>query len=126
MSWPYYSIHFMSTLVIDFWLLNHFLFINSLLFGKLSYQFPRSVQTRCLLLCQSVWIRIDYVLSTTTARLSTTIKYFYSIIVDLYFRDVLPFTLELPEAIAKASSHKQLESISHMGVGRCNFDYQLK
>lgn len=33
------------------------------------------------------------------------------------FRDVLPFTLELPEAIARASSHKQLESISHMGVG---------
>ncbi|KAG5844118.1 hypothetical protein ANANG_G00158110 [Anguilla anguilla] len=31
-------------------------------------------------------------------------------------RDVLPFPLELPEAIAKASSHKQLESISHMGV----------
>ncbi|XP_076836518.1 ras and Rab interactor 1 isoform X2 [Brachyhypopomus gauderio] len=31
-------------------------------------------------------------------------------------RDVLPFTLELPEAITKASSHKQLESISHMGV----------
>ncbi|CAB1333134.1 unnamed protein product [Coregonus sp. 'balchen'] len=33
-------------------------------------------------------------------------------------RDVLPFPLELPEAIVKASSHKQLESISHMGVGR--------
>uniref|UniRef100_A0A3Q3E2W5 Uncharacterized protein n=1 Tax=Labrus bergylta TaxID=56723 RepID=A0A3Q3E2W5_9LABR len=32
-------------------------------------------------------------------------------------RDVLPFPLELPEAIAKASSHKELESISHMGVG---------
>ncbi|KAM6983446.1 uncharacterized protein LKV04_011388 [Tautogolabrus adspersus] len=31
-------------------------------------------------------------------------------------RDVLPFPLELPEAIAKASSHKELESISHMGV----------
>ncbi|KAJ8266169.1 hypothetical protein GJAV_G00126730 [Gymnothorax javanicus] len=31
-------------------------------------------------------------------------------------RDVLPFPLELPEAIAKAASHKQLESISHMGV----------
>ncbi|XP_051956461.1 ras and Rab interactor 2 [Xyrauchen texanus] len=31
-------------------------------------------------------------------------------------RDVLPFTLELPKAIAKASSHKQLESISHMGL----------
>ncbi|XP_067084948.1 ras and Rab interactor 1 [Osmerus mordax] len=31
-------------------------------------------------------------------------------------RDVLPFTLELPVAIAKATSHKQLESISHMGV----------
>ncbi|KAI5096746.1 ras and Rab interactor 1 [Silurus meridionalis] len=31
-------------------------------------------------------------------------------------RDVLPFNLELPEAIAKASSQKQLESISHMGV----------
>uniref|UniRef100_A0A8C7KQ90 Ras and Rab interactor 2 n=1 Tax=Oncorhynchus kisutch TaxID=8019 RepID=A0A8C7KQ90_ONCKI len=31
-------------------------------------------------------------------------------------RDVLPFPLELPEAIVKASSHKQLESISHMGV----------
>ncbi|KAI3373824.1 hypothetical protein L3Q82_022404, partial [Scortum barcoo] len=32
-------------------------------------------------------------------------------------RDVLPFPLELPEAIAKATSHKELESISHMGVG---------
>uniref|UniRef100_A0A3B3RHI6 Uncharacterized protein n=1 Tax=Paramormyrops kingsleyae TaxID=1676925 RepID=A0A3B3RHI6_9TELE len=32
-------------------------------------------------------------------------------------RDVLPFTLELPEAISKATSHKQLESISHMGIG---------
>ncbi|XP_041656546.1 ras and Rab interactor 1-like isoform X2 [Cheilinus undulatus] len=31
-------------------------------------------------------------------------------------RDVLPFPLELPEAIARASSHKELESISHMGV----------
>ncbi|KAM4620275.1 uncharacterized protein ACJ7VT_006966 [Polymixia lowei] len=31
-------------------------------------------------------------------------------------RDVLPFPLELPEAIARATSHKQLESISHMGV----------
>uniref|UniRef100_UPI0037E743F1 ras and Rab interactor 2-like n=1 Tax=Semicossyphus pulcher TaxID=241346 RepID=UPI0037E743F1 len=31
-------------------------------------------------------------------------------------RDVLPFPLELPEAIAKAASHKELESISHMGV----------
>lgn len=36
----------------------------------------------------------------------------------LSIRDVLPFTLEMPEAIAKASSHKQLESISHMGVGK--------
>lgn len=32
-------------------------------------------------------------------------------------RDVLPFPLELPDAIAKASSHKELESISHMGIG---------
>lgn len=31
-------------------------------------------------------------------------------------RDVLPLPLELPEAIAKASSHKELESISHMGI----------
>ncbi|KAM4546687.1 uncharacterized protein V3H82_020428 [Fundulus diaphanus] len=31
-------------------------------------------------------------------------------------RDVLPFPLELPEAIAKAASHKELESISHMGI----------
>ncbi|CAG5872273.1 unnamed protein product [Menidia menidia] len=31
-------------------------------------------------------------------------------------RDVLPFPLELPEAIARATSHKELESISHMGV----------
>ncbi|KAA0720177.1 Ras and [Triplophysa tibetana] len=31
-------------------------------------------------------------------------------------RDVLPFTLKLPDAIARASSRKQLESISHMGV----------
>lgn len=41
-------------------------------------------------------------------------------------RDVLPFTLELPEAIAKASSHKQLESISHMGVGRYKIHSLLK
>ncbi|XP_035813682.1 ras and Rab interactor 2-like isoform X2 [Amphiprion ocellaris] len=31
-------------------------------------------------------------------------------------RDVLPFPLELPDAIAKAASHKELESISHMGI----------
>ncbi|KAM6949586.1 ras and Rab interactor 2 [Aplochiton taeniatus] len=31
-------------------------------------------------------------------------------------RDVLPFPLQLPEAIAKASSHRQLEAISHMGL----------
>uniref|UniRef100_A0A3P9AUY0 Ras and Rab interactor 1 n=1 Tax=Maylandia zebra TaxID=106582 RepID=A0A3P9AUY0_9CICH len=31
-------------------------------------------------------------------------------------RDVLPFPLELPDAIARASSHKELESISHMGI----------
>ncbi|KAG5853255.1 hypothetical protein ANANG_G00071150 [Anguilla anguilla] len=31
-------------------------------------------------------------------------------------RDILPFPLELPEAIAKASSHRQLESLSHMGM----------
>ncbi|KAJ8336650.1 hypothetical protein SKAU_G00378700 [Synaphobranchus kaupii] len=31
-------------------------------------------------------------------------------------RDILPFPLELPEAIANASSHRQLESLSHMGV----------
>ncbi|XP_034020728.1 ras and Rab interactor 2 [Thalassophryne amazonica] len=30
-------------------------------------------------------------------------------------RDVLPFTLQLPEAIAKATTHRQLEAISHMG-----------
>lgn len=30
--------------------------------------------------------------------------------------DVLPFPLELPEAIARAASHKELESISHMGI----------
>ncbi|XP_074468320.1 uncharacterized protein LOC141753487 [Sebastes fasciatus] len=31
-------------------------------------------------------------------------------------RDVLRFNLELPEAIARATSHKELESISHMGI----------
>ncbi|XP_028322359.1 ras and Rab interactor 1-like [Gouania willdenowi] len=31
-------------------------------------------------------------------------------------KDVLPFPLELPGAIARASSHKELESISHMGI----------
>ncbi|XP_034033981.1 ras and Rab interactor 2-like [Thalassophryne amazonica] len=31
-------------------------------------------------------------------------------------RDVLPFPLELPEAIARATSQKELESISHMGI----------
>uniref|UniRef100_UPI0037E93759 ras and Rab interactor 2 n=1 Tax=Semicossyphus pulcher TaxID=241346 RepID=UPI0037E93759 len=30
-------------------------------------------------------------------------------------RDVLPFPLELPEAIARATTHRQLEAISHMG-----------
>ncbi|XP_029932849.1 ras and Rab interactor 2 [Myripristis murdjan] len=30
-------------------------------------------------------------------------------------RDVLPFPLQLPDAIAKATSHRQLEAISHMG-----------
>ncbi|XP_059210935.1 ras and Rab interactor 2 [Centropristis striata] len=30
-------------------------------------------------------------------------------------RDVLPFPLQLPEAIAQASTHRQLEAISHMG-----------
>ncbi|MCI4377152.1 hypothetical protein PGIGA_G00200380 [Pangasianodon gigas] len=31
-------------------------------------------------------------------------------------RDVLPFPLELPEAIAQATNHTQLESISHLGL----------
>ncbi|XP_070711201.1 ras and Rab interactor 2 [Pempheris klunzingeri] len=30
-------------------------------------------------------------------------------------RDVLPFPLQLPDVIAKASTHRQLEAISHMG-----------
>ncbi|KAF7229953.1 ras and Rab interactor 2 isoform X1 [Nothobranchius furzeri] len=30
-------------------------------------------------------------------------------------RDVLPFPLQLPEAISKATTHRQLEAISHMG-----------
>ncbi|XP_036968857.1 ras and Rab interactor 2 [Acanthopagrus latus] len=30
-------------------------------------------------------------------------------------RDVLPFPLQLPEAIARATTHRQLEAISHMG-----------
>ncbi|KAM4564507.1 ras and Rab interactor 2 [Fundulus diaphanus] len=30
-------------------------------------------------------------------------------------RDVLPFPLQLPEAIASATTHRQLEAISHMG-----------
>ncbi|XP_065806507.1 ras and Rab interactor 2 [Labrus bergylta] len=30
-------------------------------------------------------------------------------------RDVLPFPLELPDAIANATTHRQLEAISHMG-----------
>ncbi|CAL8377940.1 unnamed protein product [Gadus morhua 'NCC'] len=30
-------------------------------------------------------------------------------------RDVLPFPLQLPEVIARATSHRQLEAISHMG-----------
>lgn len=39
------------------------------------------------------------------------------IVLLLCFRDVLAYPLALPEAIAKATSHKQLEAISHMGVG---------
>ncbi|XP_026878278.2 ras and Rab interactor 2 [Electrophorus electricus] len=31
-------------------------------------------------------------------------------------RDVLPFPLELPEAIAQATNHTQLENISHLGL----------
>uniref|UniRef100_A0AAZ1XNE3 Uncharacterized protein n=1 Tax=Oreochromis aureus TaxID=47969 RepID=A0AAZ1XNE3_OREAU len=33
-------------------------------------------------------------------------------------RDVLPLPLQLPDAIARASTHRQLEAISHMGQGR--------
>lgn len=58
----------------------------------------------------------------TTAHLS---RITCMLILYLYFRDVLPFTLELPDAIARASSRKQLESISHMGVGRYKLDYLL-
>ncbi|XP_041038028.1 ras and Rab interactor 1-like isoform X2 [Carcharodon carcharias] len=32
-------------------------------------------------------------------------------------RDVLPFTLNLPLAIANARSHKKLKTISHLGIG---------
>ncbi|XP_051900908.1 ras and Rab interactor 2-like [Pristis pectinata] len=31
-------------------------------------------------------------------------------------RDILPFTLKLPQAIASARSHKQLKTISHLGI----------
>uniref|UniRef100_A0A3Q4BDK7 VPS9 domain-containing protein n=1 Tax=Mola mola TaxID=94237 RepID=A0A3Q4BDK7_MOLML len=35
----------------------------------------------------------------------------------LVCRDVLPFPLQLPDAIAEATTHRQLEAISHMGQG---------
>uniref|UniRef100_A0A3B5LRC4 VPS9 domain-containing protein n=1 Tax=Xiphophorus couchianus TaxID=32473 RepID=A0A3B5LRC4_9TELE len=40
-----------------------------------------------------------------------------SIFTFCFSRDVLPFPLQLPEAIAKATTHRQLEAISHMGQG---------
>uniref|UniRef100_A0A3B3X727 VPS9 domain-containing protein n=1 Tax=Poecilia mexicana TaxID=48701 RepID=A0A3B3X727_9TELE len=43
---------------------------------------------------------------------------FHSISTFCFSRDVLPFPLQLPEAIAKATTHRQLEAISHMGQGK--------
>jgi len=40
------------------------------------------------------------------------------LIVYVFNRDVLPFPLELPEAIIQATTHTQLESISHLGLGK--------
>lgn len=36
----------------------------------------------------------------------------------VFNRDVLPFPLELPDAIIQATTHTQLESISHLGLGK--------
>lgn len=43
--------------------------------------------------------------------------YVWTMSLCLVNRDVLPFPLELPDAIAKATTHRQLEAISHMGQG---------
>lgn len=37
--------------------------------------------------------------------------------VHLSFRDVLPFTLKLPEAIASAKTQKELEEVAQLGAG---------
>lgn len=36
----------------------------------------------------------------------------------VFNRDVLPFPLELPDAIIQATTHTQLENISHLGLGK--------
>ncbi len=36
----------------------------------------------------------------------------------VFNRDILPFPLELPDAIIQATTHTQLESISHLGLGK--------
>lgn len=41
----------------------------------------------------------------------------FILLLILFCRDVLPFPLQLPEAIVKATTHRQLEAISHMGQG---------
>ncbi|XP_029468874.1 ras and Rab interactor 1 isoform X2 [Rhinatrema bivittatum] len=41
-------------------------------------------------------------------------------------REILPSTLRLPEAIVKATSHKQLEAISHLGVEFWNSSLNTK
>lgn len=38
--------------------------------------------------------------------------------VHLSLRDVLPFTLKLPEAIASAKTQKELEEVAQLGAGR--------
>lgn len=43
---------------------------------------------------------------------------FISFSLFLFYRDLLPFTLKLPQAILEANSFQDLEIISSLGIGK--------
>uniref|UniRef100_A0A8C3G1K1 Si:ch211-168d1.3 n=1 Tax=Cyclopterus lumpus TaxID=8103 RepID=A0A8C3G1K1_CYCLU len=67
--------------------------------------------------CPHTFTRAMHPMSLSRDLLPHTRPQGFILIFFLVGRDVLPFPLQLPEAIAKATTHRQLEAISHMGQG---------
>lgn len=100
--------------------------ITSFCLGELRAQLPWFVSIGGLLLYQQVlhWFITSLVIKPSQKRdfkhvHCHTLTFFFPfvVVVVVVCRDVLPFPLQLPDAIAKATSHRQLEAISHMGQG---------